>query len=160
MARTHLGCRCSLHLCRWNASPVALGGSFGITSNRCTNGCDHAQSEHLHLGDSLVGDRIVRVVSSMLTTLRPFSGTGDVRIPTPPNPASNGKEIRFYVTSGSRHLIAALHNILSNLELTEVLGRDQESFADLNRILRQRIQVLENGAPIPSPAPKPANIPE
>ena len=61
-----------MHLCRSNASSVALGGTFGMTSSRCTNGCDHAQSEHLHFADSFVGDSILRVVSSMPTTLRPF----------------------------------------------------------------------------------------
>ena len=81
-ARTRLGCRCWAHLCRSNASPIALGGSLGITSSRCTNGCDHAHSEHFHFADSLVGNRILRVVSSMSTTLRPFSATSDDPMPS------------------------------------------------------------------------------
>jgi hypothetical protein len=67
-----------------------------------------------------------------------------IRIPSPPNAASNFVEIRLYVTSESRHLIAALHNVLSKLEFTEVPGPDDESFAELKRILKQRIQDLEN----------------
>jgi hypothetical protein len=54
------------------------------------------------------------------------------------------------VTSQSKHLIAALQNILSKLELTEAPGREEKSFADLKRILKQRIQDLENCAAIPS----------
>jgi hypothetical protein len=67
------------------------------------------------------------------------------------------EEIRLYVTPESRHLVSALQKILSKLELTEVSGRDQESVAELRRILKQRIQDLENCAAIPSPAAKAAN---
>jgi hypothetical protein len=52
------------------------------------------------------------------------------------------------VTSESKHLIAALHNILTKLELTEAPGRNDESFAELKRILKQRIQELEDSASI------------
>lgn len=69
----HLGSRCSVHLCRLKASAIALDGTFDIGSNRRTNGCDQAQSEHLQFEDAVVGHRIVRVVSPMLSTLRSFS---------------------------------------------------------------------------------------
>ena len=68
----HLGSRCSVHLCRLKASSIALDGTFGIGSSRRTNGCDHAQSEHLQFEDAIVGHRIVRVVSPILSTLRLF----------------------------------------------------------------------------------------
>jgi hypothetical protein len=58
------------------------------------------------------------------------------------------------VTSESKHLIAALHNILIKLELTDAPGRDEESFAQLKRIIKQRIQDLENPAPITSRTPR------
>jgi len=61
-----------------------------------------------------------------------------------------------HVTSQSKHLIAALQNILSKLELTELPGRDEKSFAELKRILRQRIQDLQNRAAIPALIAKPA----
>jgi len=60
------------------------------------------------------------------------------------------------VTSESRHLIAALHNILNNLELTETRGRDEKSAAELKRILEQRIQDLEDCAAIPTRAARTA----
>ena len=47
-----------------------------MTSSRCTNGWDQAQSEQLHFGDCLVGDRILRVISVMATTLRSFPRRG------------------------------------------------------------------------------------
>ena len=53
------------------ASSIAFDGTFGIGSSR-TNGCDHAQSEHLHFEDDVIGHRIFRVVSPMLTALRSF----------------------------------------------------------------------------------------
>jgi hypothetical protein len=65
------------------------------------------------------------------------------------------------VTSKSRHLIAELHNILSNLELTGGPGPDGESVAELKRILKQRIQDLQNCASSASSIPrlaKAANI--
>src|SRR5579862_1170064 len=43
-----------------------------MTSSRCTNGWDQAQSEQLHFGDCLVGGRSLRVVSVMATTVRSF----------------------------------------------------------------------------------------
>ncbi len=61
------------------------------------------------------------------------------------------------MTPESRHLVSALHKILTKLELTEVSGRDQESVAELRRILNNRILDLENYAAIPSPAAKPAS---
>ena len=61
------------------------------------------------------------------------------------------------MTSESRHLVAALHNLLGKLELTERPGGDEESFAELRRILKQRIQDLENCAAIRSPAATTAN---
>jgi hypothetical protein len=64
--RFHLGCRCSVHLCRLNASSIAFDGAFGVPSSRCTNGCDQAQSEHRHLAAAVVGDRILRVVVSVI----------------------------------------------------------------------------------------------
>ena len=73
------------------------------------------------------------------------------------HPTLKNSGIRLYVTSESNHLISALRKILSKLELTEVAGSDQESFAELMRILRQRIQVLENCAAIPSPSATTAN---
>ena len=66
------------------------------------------------------------------------------------------REIRGHVTSQSKHLIAALQNILSKLELTESPGRDEKSFAELKRILRQRVQDLQNRAAIPALIAKPA----
>jgi hypothetical protein len=81
-----------------------------------------------------------------------------IRIPSPPHPASNYVEIRSYVTPESRHLIAAIHNILSKLELSDGRGRDEESFAELKRILKQRIQDLENCAAIPSRAARTAKV--
>lgn len=48
------------------------------------------------------------------------------------------------MTSESEHLIAALHNTLSELELTKAPGRDEESFAQLKHILEQRMLDLEN----------------
>lgn len=51
--------------------------------------------------------------------------------------------------SDTKRLIAALPTILSELELTEVLGRNEESFAELKRILKQRIHDLEECAAIP-----------
>lgn len=56
--------------------------------------------------------------------------------------------------SESKHLIAALHNILTGLELTEAPGRDKETFAQLKRIINQRIQDLENSASITSSIPE------
>jgi hypothetical protein len=41
--------------------------------SRCTNGCDQAQSEHLHFDDSFVGSKIFRSVSVIPPTLRPKS---------------------------------------------------------------------------------------
>jgi hypothetical protein len=57
------------------------------------------------------------------------------------------------VTSESKNLIASLHNILSKLELTQAPGRDEDSFAELKRILNQRIRDLESCASIPLPVP-------
>ena len=48
-----------------------------------------------------------------------------------------------------KHLIAALRNILSKLELTEAPGRDEKSFTELKRILKRRIQELEKCGTIP-----------
>lgn len=73
------------------------------------------------------------------------------------HPTLENSRIRPYVTSESNHLITALRKILSKLELTEVDGRDQEPFAELKRILTQRIQVLENCTAIPSPSATTAN---
>jgi len=70
--RLHLERRCSVHLWRSNASSIAFEGTCGISSSRRTNGCDHAQSEHLQFADPFVGSRIVRVVSLILLTLRFF----------------------------------------------------------------------------------------
>jgi hypothetical protein len=53
------------------------------------------------------------------------------------------------VTAESRHLVAAFHNLLSKLELTDAPGRDQKSYAELKRILNRRIQDLENCTAIP-----------
>jgi hypothetical protein len=69
------------------------------------------------------------------------------------------REIRGHVTSQSKHLIA-LQNILSKSELTEAPGCDEKSFAELKRILNQRIQDLQNCAAIPpciAPPAKTAN---
>ena len=60
------------------------------------------------------------------------------------------------MTSESRHLIAALHNTLSELELTAGPGRDEKSFADLKRILKQRIQDLEDCGAVPARAARTA----
>ncbi|HTW62813.1 MAG TPA: hypothetical protein VMD55_13485 [Terracidiphilus sp.] len=57
------------------------------------------------------------------------------------------------MTLKSRNLIAALHDILSKLELMESSGRDEEAFAELKRIVNQRIQDLQNPASIPSIIP-------
>jgi hypothetical protein len=59
------------------------------------------------------------------------------------------------LTLESKNLIAALRNILSKLELMQAPGRDEESVAELKRILDQRIQDLENSASIPSIIPRP-----
>jgi hypothetical protein len=66
------------------------------------------------------------------------------------------REIRSHVTAEPKHLIAALQNILSKLELTEAPGRDEKSFAELKRILNQRIQDLKNCAALPPCIAKPA----
>jgi hypothetical protein len=50
------------------------------------------------------------------------------------------------VTPETRNLIAALRNILSKLERKASPGRDEEAFAELKRILNQRIHELENCA--------------
>jgi len=60
------------------------------------------------------------------------------------------------VTSQSKHLIAALQNILSKLELTEAPGHDEKSFAGLKRVLNQSIQDLQNCAAIPPCIAQPA----
>jgi len=78
--------------------------------------------------------------------------------PLRPIPHLTTLEIRPYVTSESRHLIAALHNILSNLELTEIPGGDGESGIELKRILEQRIQELEE-CTIPSCAARTVKAP-
>ena len=44
-----------------------------------------------------------------------------IRIPSPPSRINCG-EIRPYVTSESRHIIDALHTILSNLDLADAGG--------------------------------------
>jgi len=56
------------------------------------------------------------------------------------------------VTLGSKNLITALRNILSKLELTGAPG-DEASFLELKRILKQRIQNLENRASMPANFP-------
>jgi len=66
------------------------------------------------------------------------------------------REIRGHVTSQSKHLIAALQNILSKLELTEAPGHDEKSFAGLKRVLNQSIQDLQNCAAIPPCIAQPA----
>jgi hypothetical protein len=48
------------------------------------------------------------------------------------------------VISDSKHLISALHTVLSELEPREGPGRNEESLAELKRILNQRIQDLED----------------
>jgi hypothetical protein len=56
------------------------------------------------------------------------------------------------VTLENEHLIAALRDILNNLEKTASPGRDEIAFDDLKRILLRRIDHLENCsavAPIP-----------
>jgi hypothetical protein len=62
------------------------------------------------------------------------------------------------VTSDSKHLITALQNILSKLELTEAPGCDEESFAELKLILKQRILDLENCAAISGSTSRAARI--
>lgn len=54
------------------------------------------------------------------------------------------------MTLETENLIAALRDILDNLEVTASPGRDETDFADLKRILLQRIENLEN---CPSLAP-------
>lgn len=48
------------------------------------------------------------------------------------------------MTPETENLIAALRDILNNLEMTASPGRDEVAFADLKRILLQRIETLEN----------------
>lgn len=67
--RAHLGWRCSVHLCRSNASSTAFEGTLGVRSSRWTNGCDHAQSEHFQFAELFVGPRILRAVSVIHSTL-------------------------------------------------------------------------------------------
>jgi hypothetical protein len=55
-------------------------------------------------------------------------------------------------------LTDALHTILSNLELTDARGRDEESAAELKLILKRRIQEVENCAAIPPRAPRAAKV--
>ena len=50
------------------------------------------------------------------------------------------------MTLESENLIAALQNVLSELELAPSPDRDEESFIELKRILAQRIQDLESHA--------------
>ena len=66
------------------------------------------------------------------------------------------REIQAYVTSQSKHLIAACQDIFSKLESTEAPGYDEKSFAELKRILTQRIQDLQNCGAIPPCIAKPA----
>ena len=60
-----MGRRCWPHLCRPKASCTGFDGTFGVTSNRCTNGCAHAHSEQVQFADSFIGQRSFRDVSSM-----------------------------------------------------------------------------------------------
>jgi hypothetical protein len=53
------------------------------------------------------------------------------------------------VIGQSKNLIAALRNILSRLEMTTAPDSDEAAFAELKRILNQRIHELENCASIP-----------
>lgn len=68
-------------------------GTLGTRSSLRTNGCDHAQSEHLQFGDPVVGLRIFRSASLILVTLRSMrrvsdgfdhGGAGEVQLPTRP----------------------------------------------------------------------------
>ena len=54
------------------------------------------------------------------------------------------------MTPESKNVVAALRNILIKLELMAVPGRDEESLAELKRILNERIDDLENYASIPA----------
>jgi hypothetical protein len=58
------------------------------------------------------------------------------------------------VTPEFKNPIAVLHSVLNNLEFTEATGNDEESFAELKRILNQRIDHLEKCASIPSIIPR------
>jgi hypothetical protein len=58
------------------------------------------------------------------------------------------------VTLESKNLIVALRNLLKGLETTAAPGDDEKAFAELKRILNQRIKDLENEARV-SPVPHP-----
>jgi len=49
-------------------------------------------------------------------------------------------------------------HILSNLDLTDARGRDEESAAELKLILQRRIQDLESCPAIPPRAPRAAKL--
>jgi hypothetical protein len=53
-------------------------------------------------------------------------------------------EIRLQVTPETKTHIAALQNMLSKLESKAIPGRDEEAFAELKRILNNRIEELES----------------
>lgn len=101
--------------------------------------------------------------SSLKIETRPSSRAKSTRVkrnpsnsdspPPPDNPIAHCciplyVEIRSYVIPEPKHLIAALQKILSELELADApAGRDEESSSNLKRILKQRIQDLENCTP-------------
>jgi hypothetical protein len=58
------------------------------------------------------------------------------------------------VTLESKNLIVALRNLLKGLETTAAPGDDEKAFAELKRILNQRIDDLEDEARV-SPLPLP-----
>jgi hypothetical protein len=125
----HLGFRWSVHLCRLNASSIALVGTFGISSRRCTNGCDHAQSEHRQLADAFVGNRIVRAVSvipAIFTTLRSFVHLV-LRDGVPTAPANPWydliQKVRCQVEQGGKDPAVARNEIARRARLDTMLSQ-------------------------------------
>jgi len=61
------------------------------------------------------------------------------------------------VTPETRNLILALHNLLTDLDLTVTPGSNEEAFTELKRIVHRRIKSLEGDGPI-APATPPEEI--
>lgn len=103
---------------------------------------------------------MIRAVSVMPPTLRsflqPVGDLPDIRISPEPHPPSIDVEIRSYVTSQVQAPPGRIpqHKIGPG----ESPEHNEESCADLKRILKQRIQDLENWAPIPSRTARAAKI--
>ena len=78
--------------------------------------------------------------------------------PRPANPVSKVSSHlgnRPYVTLQPKNLVTALRNLLSELDVAAFSFQDEQAFAELKRILNQRIGDLESFAPA---APVPDSV--